>query len=70
MAETYSSAAVTMGHNALTQRMRPSPFSPEDCSRSLTDRTRSEATSMTSTFCRAWPEAFLALTASPSMTLQ
>ena len=44
--------------------LRPVP------SRSLTARTRSWATSMTSRVSLAWPVAFLALTASPSMTMQ
>ncbi len=46
------------------------PVSLAASSRSLTERTRSCATSMTSRDCLASPAAFLALMASPSMTMQ
>jgi hypothetical protein len=46
------------------------PVSLAVSSRSLTERTRSCATSMTSRDCLASPAAFLALMASPSMTMQ
>ena len=46
------------------------PVSLAASSRSLTERTRSCATSMTSRDCLAWQAAFLALMASPSMTMQ
>jgi acetyl-CoA/propionyl-CoA carboxylase, biotin carboxylase, biotin carboxyl carrier protein len=62
---------ICLGSGRAAEGQDPAPsFASAAPSRSLTARTRSWATSMTSRVCLAWPAAFLALTASPSMTMQ